>query len=135
MPRQGNREIRRSAAKASGARQGCVNLSGPRTVPVRSSLDGSRTFWSFEHPGLFLRAANRDGSRSDQTLAQAAARSLIQSIQASGSRAAVIKMDSINLIRAMQPLANALGAKVLQVKTLPIANEARRSLEAFNRRF
>jgi hypothetical protein len=71
----------------------------------------------------------------DQTMAQATARGLIQSIQASSSRPAAIKMDSINLIRALQPLADALGAKLLQAKSLPMANEARRSLEAFNRRF
>jgi hypothetical protein len=71
----------------------------------------------------------------DQTMAQAAARALIQSVQASGCRPAAIKMDSINLIRALQPLADALGAKVLQTKSLPMANEARRSLEAFNRQF
>ena len=70
----------------------------------------------------------------DQTLAQTAALSLIQSILASGCRPAVIKMDSINLIRALEPLANALGAKLLQAKALPRANEARRSLEAFTSR-
>jgi hypothetical protein len=48
--------------------QGCSKLSGPRTVPVRSSPDGSRMFWFFEHPDVFLRAANRDGSRSDPEL-------------------------------------------------------------------
>jgi hypothetical protein len=42
-------------------------------------------------------------------------------------------MDSINLIRALQPLADALGAKLLQAKSLPMVSEARHSLEAFNR--
>ena len=69
----------------------------------------------------------------DQTMAQTAARGLVQSIQASGCRPAAVKMDSINLIRALQPLADAIGAKLLQAKSLPMANEARRSLEAFNR--
>jgi hypothetical protein len=69
----------------------------------------------------------------EHTMAQTAARGLIQSIQASGRRPAAIKMDSINLIQALKPLAEALGAKVLQVKSLPMAHEARRSLEAFNR--
>ena len=69
----------------------------------------------------------------DQTMAQIAARGLIQSIQSSGSRPAAIKMDSISLIRALQPLADALRVKVAQAKSLPRANEARRSLEAFNR--
>ena len=71
----------------------------------------------------------------DHTMAQTAARVLVQSITASGSRPAAIKMDSINLIRALQPLADALGAKLLQAKSLPMANEARRSLEAFNRQY
>ena len=43
-------------------------------------------------------------------------------------------MNSINLIRALQPLADALGAELLQAKSLPMANEARRSLEAFSHR-
>jgi hypothetical protein len=71
----------------------------------------------------------------EHTLAQAAARGLIQSIQSSGSRPAAIKMDSISLIRALQPLAAAVGTELLQAKSLPRANEARRSLEAFNRQF
>ena len=71
----------------------------------------------------------------DQTMAQAAARGLIQSIQASGCRPGAIKLDSINLIRALQPLVDALGAELLQAKSLPVANEAPRSLEAFNRQF
>ena len=71
----------------------------------------------------------------EHTMAQAAASGLIQSITASGSRPAVIKLDSVNLIRALQPLANALGAKLLQSRTLPMVSEARRSLEAFNRQF
>ena len=71
----------------------------------------------------------------DQTMAQAAARGLIQSIQASGCRPGTIKLDSINLIRALQPLVDALGAELLQAKSLPVANEAPRSLEAFNRQF
>jgi hypothetical protein len=70
----------------------------------------------------------------DQTMAQTAARGLVQSIEASGCRPTAIKMDSINLIRALQPLADALGAKLLQAESLPMVNEARLSLEAFNRR-
>jgi hypothetical protein len=69
----------------------------------------------------------------EHTMAQAAARGLVQSIQASGSRPAAIKLDSINLIRALQPLASALGVELHQAKSLPMADEARRSLEAFNR--
>ena len=69
----------------------------------------------------------------DQTMAQAAARGLVQSIKASGYRPSAIKMDSINLTRALQPLASALGAELLQAKSLPMVNEARQSLEAFSR--
>jgi hypothetical protein len=36
---------------------------GPRAVPARSSRNRSLTCWFFEHPGVFLRAASRDGSR------------------------------------------------------------------------
>src|ERR1022692_4243399 len=48
--------------------QGCDKFTGPRTVPVRSGPGGLGYFWFFEHPGLFLRAANGDGSRSDHEL-------------------------------------------------------------------
>ena len=71
----------------------------------------------------------------NDTMGQTAAGSLIQAIQASGYRPAVIKMDSINLIRALQPLANALVAKLLLAKSLPMAEEGRRSLEALNNQF
>jgi hypothetical protein len=71
----------------------------------------------------------------DQTMADAAARGLIQSIQASGCRPVTIRMNSLNLIQALQPLANALGTKLLHAKSLPMVDEARRSLEDFNRRF
>jgi len=68
-------------------------------------------------------------------MAQTAARGLVKSITGSGCRPATIKLDSINLIRALQPLADALGAKLLQAKSLPMVSEARRSLEAFNRQY
>ncbi len=74
-------------------------------------------------------------SGPDKTMAQTAAGSLIHSIQASGYRPAAIKMDSINLIRALQPLTDALGVELLRARALPMAGEARRSLEAFNRKF
>src|ERR1039457_2235611 len=69
----------------------------------------------------------------DQTMAHTAAHGLVQSIEASGCRPTSIRMDSTNLIRGLQPLADALGAKLLQAESLPMVNEARRSLEAFNR--
>jgi len=70
----------------------------------------------------------------DQTMAETAAHGLVQSIQASGCRPAIIRMDSLPLISALQPLTDALGAKLLPAKSLPMANEARRSMEAFNQR-
>ena len=46
---------------------GCIKLwIGSRIVPVRSGPDGSRTWWFSGHPRSFLRAANRDGSRSGE---------------------------------------------------------------------
>jgi hypothetical protein len=44
--------------------QGGITLSGPRTVPVRSGPESSRTFWYSKRPALFLCAASRDVSRS-----------------------------------------------------------------------
>jgi predicted Zn-dependent peptidase len=40
-------------------------LTGPRAVPARSGHEGSRTLWFSKHLGVFVRAASRDGSRSD----------------------------------------------------------------------
>ena len=51
-----------------GRPHGCIKLIGPRAVPARSGHDGSLTFWFSAHPGVFLRAASRDGSRSDPEL-------------------------------------------------------------------
>src|ERR1035441_2470856 len=48
--------------------QHALKPSEPRDVPARSSHDSPRTFWLSEHPGFILRAANRDGSRSDPEL-------------------------------------------------------------------
>jgi len=69
----------------------------------------------------------------DQTMAQAAALGLVKSIQASGSRPAALKLDSINLSRALQPLANKLGIELHQANSLPMANEARQSLSQIGR--
>jgi hypothetical protein len=68
------------------------------------------------------------------TMAQAAARSLIECVKTTGCRPAIVRMDTLNFIRALQPLADALKIKLLQVTSLPMANEARRSLEAFGQR-
>jgi hypothetical protein len=64
---------RHGAAKVACPRhsQGCIKLRELRTVPVRSGPGDSRIFWYLEHPCLFLRAANQDGSRSDPELGAA----------------------------------------------------------------
>ena len=48
--------------------QDCVKRHGPRTVPVRSGHDGSLLPLVIKYPDLFLRGANRDGSRGDPQL-------------------------------------------------------------------
>jgi hypothetical protein len=55
--------------------QVCIKLTGPRAVPARSGHHGSRRFWYFEPLGMFLRAAGRDGSRSDPEFETAQLRS------------------------------------------------------------
>jgi hypothetical protein len=51
-----------------GTSGGCIKVPGLRAVPARSGLFGSQTFWLFEHPDVFPRAASRHGSRSDPEL-------------------------------------------------------------------
>src|ERR1035437_124887 len=46
----------------------CIKLLGPRAVPARSGPHGSRRLPFSGHPGKSLRAAGRDGSRSDPEL-------------------------------------------------------------------
>ncbi|MDB6021105.1 MAG: hypothetical protein JWQ04_962 [Pedosphaera sp.] len=72
---------------------------------------------------------------SGYIMAQAAVRSLIECIKTAGCRPAAIRVDSLNLTQALQPVTEVLKIKLLQVKSLPMANEARRSLEAFGRQF
>ena len=67
----------------------------------------------------------------DKTMAGAAAEGLIQSIRAAGARPASICVASEDLARALRPLADSLKMKLLKVKTVPMASEARRSLERF----
>jgi hypothetical protein len=67
-----------------------------------------------------------------QTMAEVAAHALAKSIEATGGRPAAIKVDSVNLFHALQPLAAALGARLIQARSLPMVGEARRSLEAYN---
>jgi hypothetical protein len=70
----------------------------------------------------------------NKTMAQAAALGLVKSIQASGCRPVTIRVDSASLFRTLRPMADALGAKLVQVTSLRMAVEARRSLEAFSQR-
>ena len=67
-----------------------------------------------------------------QTMATVAAECLKKAVMACGGRPAAIRLDSVNLFRALGPVAKALKAKLLQVKSLPMAEEVRRSLEAYN---
>lgn len=67
----------------------------------------------------------------EDTMAQAAAQGLVQSIRSSGFRPAIIKTDSLPLIQALQPIIAALEIKSLSVKTLPMAAEARQAMESF----
>ena len=67
----------------------------------------------------------------EKTMAEAAAAGLIQCICASKTRPATVRVASENLAQALRPLADSLKIKLLQVKTVPMASEARRSLERF----
>ena len=67
----------------------------------------------------------------DKTMAEAAAAGLIQCIRATGARPATVRVASENLAQALRPLADSLKIKLLQVKTVPMASEARHSLERF----
>ena len=67
-----------------------------------------------------------------QTMAEVAACALAKSIEATGRRPAAIKVGSVNLFRALQPLAGALGARLIQASSLPMMGEARRSLDAYS---
>ncbi len=66
-------------------------------------------------------------------MAQAAAQGLVQTVQTLGGRPETIRSDSLPLVQALQPLAAALQVKLVHVKALPMAAEARQALEAFNR--
>lgn len=68
-------------------------------------------------------------SGPEHTMAQAVARGLVQSVQSSGCRPGVIKLDSLPLIQALEPITVALGIKVLHAESLPMAAEARRALQ------
>ncbi len=101
-----------------------------------SISEGPRPYW----PKLALGADAGSGmvlsfqlGKPEQTMSEAAARCLVRCIEAAGYRPATVKLDSINVSRALVPLAVLLRLKLVQAKSLPMANEARRSLGAFDR--
>jgi len=67
----------------------------------------------------------------DKTMVEAVSAGLIQCIRTAGKRPATVRVASGNLAHALRPLADSLKIKLLQVKILPMASEARRSLERF----
>ncbi len=71
-------------------------------------------------------------SGPEHTMAQAAAQGLVQTVQTLGGRPETIRSDSLPLVQAIQPLAAALQAKIVHVKALPMAAEARQALEEFS---
>lgn len=72
-------------------------------------------------------------SGPEHTMAQAAAHGLVQAIRSSGFRPEIIKTDSLPLIQALQSITATMEIKTLQAKILPMATEARRSLEALTK--
>jgi hypothetical protein len=98
--------------------------------------EGPRPYW----PKLALGVDGGTGivlggevGTPQQTMAEVAARALEKCIQVTNCRPAAIKVDSVGLLRALQPLAGALDAKLIHAKSLPRVNETRRSLEAYSR--
>jgi hypothetical protein len=80
---------------------------------------GSRPYW----PKMALGVDGRTGmvlafelGTPEKTMAGVAARALEKSVQAARGRPAAIKVDSVNLFRALQPLAAALEVKLIQAK-------------------
>jgi len=69
----------------------------------------------------------------DVSMAQTAAECLMKAIAVTDQRPASIKLASLNLSRALGPLAEALGVRLVQAKALPMADEALRSLHAYER--
>ena len=96
--------------------------------------EGQRPYWP--KMALVVDAANgmvlafQLGSPG-RTMAEAAAAAIRKSVQATGVRPAAIRVDSVNLLNALQPFARALQVKLDHAKALPMLSEARQSLEAF----
>jgi hypothetical protein len=67
----------------------------------------------------------------DKTTAETAAEGLIKCIESTKARPATVLVESKDLAPSLQPLTDSLGIKLNHVKSLPMANEARRSLESF----
>ena len=72
--------------------------------------------------------------RATETMADTAVQCLKRAVLTCGGRPRIIKVNSVNLFRALEPVVTRLGAKLLQERSLPMANEARRSVEQYSRR-
>jgi len=93
-----------------------------------------RPYWpklgiSVEANGGMILGFNLSGPA--HTMAQAAARGLVNAIQASGKRPATIKVNFADFARALEPLARELKAGLVKTASLPMANQARQALEGF----
>jgi len=69
----------------------------------------------------------------DKTMAEAAAAGLIHCIRSSKAHPVKIHVASENLAQALRPLADSLKIKLLKVKTVPMATEARHALDVSGR--
>ena len=71
-------------------------------------------------------------SGPDNTMSEALASGLVHAIERSGVRPASLRSDSAMMVKAIEPLIKALESKIVHVKSIPMALEARRSLEAYS---
>ena len=101
------------------------------------SEEGAVPYW----PKMALGADARSGmilgfelGSTQDTMADTAARLLVKTIKTAGVRPALVGMDSLNVSQALKPLADALEIKIVVTRELPMIEEARRSLKAFQAR-
>ncbi len=101
-----------------------------------SISQGPRPYW----PKMALAVESKTGmvlgyhlGDPEHTMADVAAGVLLKSIEKTGGAPATLHVDSLSLFRSLQPLAEALGTKLVQTQSLPMLREARQSLEAYNR--
>lgn len=69
----------------------------------------------------------------DQTRGAVAATAWLQAVQTTRQRPASVKVDSLDLARTLAPLGARLGLQFIPSKSLPMAEEARHAIEAFQR--